>query len=147
MLRKFGIIAVLSLIVVALAAVPALAVSPHEVPNNPIVCTTVVDEETGFPAVECSGAIAGLGGADRVTITVDADLACQTKSGANEPGGHLQATSLPLDVSGGKTTFDVTTNAAECPPGLVPVVGETATITVREVPSGTVLATFTEPIL
>jgi hypothetical protein len=143
-LRKLGIIAVLCLIAGALAA-PALAVNPHEVPNDLLVCQEV--QTAQGPAVECSGAIAGLGGAERVTITVDAELACQTRSGSNEPGGHLQATTLPLDVQGGKTTFDVTTAAAECPPGLNPVVGETATITVREFPSGEVLAVFTEEIL
>jgi|SRR5918994_2324556 hypothetical protein len=147
MLRKFGIIAVLSLIAVAIAAVPALAVNPHEVPNEPIQCFEVTDPETGDPAVQCTGAIAGLGGADRVTISIDADLACQTRSGSNEPGGHLQATSEPLDVRGGKVTFAETTASADCPPGLNPVVGETATITVREFPSEEVLATFTETIL
>jgi hypothetical protein len=145
MLRKLGIIAVLSLIVTALAAVPALAVNPHEVPNNPIVCTEVQTAEG--PAVQCAGAIAGLGGAERVTISIDAALACQTRSGSNEPGGHLQATTEPLDVRGGKVTFAETTEAADCPPGLNPVVGETATITVREFPSGDVLAVFTETIL
>ena len=144
MLRKFGIIAVLSLIVAALAAVPALAVSPHEVPNNPIVCNEV--QTARGPAVQCGGSIAGLGGAERVTITIDAALACETRSGSNQPGGHLQSTSEPLAVSGGKTTFNQRTNAASCPRGLNPVVGDTATITVREFPSGTVLATFTEPI-
>jgi hypothetical protein len=144
MLRKIGIIAVLSLIAAALAAVPALAVNPHEVPNNPIVCNEV--QTAAGPAVQCSGAIAGLGGAERVTISIDAALACETRSGSNQPGGHLQATSEPLDVRGGKVTFDETTQAASCPPGLNPGVGETATITVREFPSGTVLATFTETI-
>jgi hypothetical protein len=67
MLRKFGIIAVLSLIVAALAAVPALAANPHEVGNNPIVCEEV--QVQGGPAVRCSGSIAGLGSADRVTIS------------------------------------------------------------------------------
>ena len=144
MLRKFGIIAVLSLIVAALAAVPALAANPHEVANNPIVCTEV--QVQGDPAVRCSGSIAGLGGADRVTISIDARLACETRSGSNQPGGHLQADTQPLTVRGGRVNFSETTDAADCPRGLNPVVGKNATITVREFPSGDVLATFTVPI-
>ena len=143
MLRKIGIIAVLSLIVAALAAVPALAANPHEVGNNPIVC----EEVQGGTAVRCSGSIAGLGGADRVTISIDARLACETRSGSNQPGGHLQATSKPLTVKSGRVNFNETTEAADCPRGLNPVVGNTATITVREVPSQDVLVTFTRPIL
>ena len=144
MLRKFGIIAVLSLIVAALAAVPALAANPHEVGNNPIVCTEVNTAQG--PAVRCSGSIAGLGGADRVTISIDAKLACETRKGNNQPGGHLQATSKPLTVKSGRVNFEETTDAASCPRGLNPVVGQTATITVKEFPSGDVLATFTRPI-
>ena len=143
MLRKFGIIAVLSLIVAALAAVPALAANPHEVGNNPIVC----EEVQGGTAVQCSGSIAGLGSADRVTISIDARLACETRSGSNQPGGHLQATTDPLRVKSGRVNFTVTTEAADCPRGLNPVVGETATITVRDASTGEVLVRFTRPIL
>jgi hypothetical protein len=145
MLRKIGIIAVLSLIVAAVAAVPALAANPHQVPNNPIVCEEV--QVQGDPAVRCSGSIAGLGGADRVTISIDAALACETRQGNNQPGGHLQADTQPLTVRGGRVNFSETTDAADCPRGLNPVVGNTATITVREFPSGDVLRTFTETIL
>ena len=50
----------------------ALAVNPHEVPSNPIICTVVATEEG--PAVECAGAIAGLG-TGAVIIRVDVALA------------------------------------------------------------------------
>jgi hypothetical protein len=135
---------VLGIVVAAVAAVPATSAwgaNPHEVNNNPITCT-----EVAGPAVECSGSIAGLGTADRVTITVDAALACETKPGSNQPGGHLQGTSEPIRVKSGRVNFDVTTSSASCPPGLVPVIGDTATITVREFPSGEVLFTTTVPI-
>jgi hypothetical protein len=145
MLRKFGIIAVLSLIVAALAAVPALAANPHEVANNPIVCEEV--QVQGDPAVHCSGSIAGLGSADRVTITLRVGLACETRSGSNQPGGHLQTTTPPLRVKSGRVNFDVTTPAASCPRGLNPVVGETATLTVRDASTGEVLLRVTRPIL
>src|SRR5215217_2803741 len=143
MLRKFGIIAVLSLIVAAIAAVPALAANPHEVTSNPIVCT-VVETEAG-PAVQCAGGIAGLGTGD-VIIQVDAALACETRAGANEPGGHLQGTTEPITPEHGRVDFDVTTAEAECPPGLNPVVGEEATVTVFSAATGEQLFTTTVPI-
>ena len=143
MLRKIGIIAVLSLIVAALAAVPALAANPHEVPSNPIVCTEVATD--AGPAVECAGAIAGLGTGD-VIIQTDVALACETRSGSNQPGGHLQATTEPIPVENGRVNFAETTEAADCPRGLNPVVGETATVTVRSAATGQLLFTTTVPI-
>jgi hypothetical protein len=143
MLRKFGIIAVLSLLAVAFAAVPVLAANPHEVPSNPIVCT-VVDTDEG-PAVNCAGAIAGLGTGD-VIIGVDVALACETRSGANQPGGHLQTTTEPITPEHGRVDFDVTTAAAECPRGLNPVVGEEATVNVFSAATGELLFTTTVPI-
>jgi hypothetical protein len=134
---------VLGVVVAAVAAIPAAsawAANPHEVNNNPITCRQV-----GL-AVNCSGSIAGLGTADAVTITVDASLACETKSGSNQPGGHLQATSEPIEPKSGRVNFNVTTGSASCPPGLRPVVGDTATITVRDFPSGEVLFQTTVPI-
>src|SRR5215207_7259576 len=126
-MRKLGIIGVLSMLLLAFSASAALAINPHEVPTNPIVCT-VVETEAG-PAVQCTGAIAGLG-TGAVTIQVDVALACETKSGANQPGVHLQATTEPIEPEHGRVDFDVTTAAAECPHGLVPVVGEEATVSV-----------------
>lgn len=121
----------------------ALAVKPHEVPSNPIVCTVV--ETPAGPAVECAGAIAGLG-TGAVIIQVDVALACETRSGANQPGGHLQATTEPITPEHGRVDFDVTTAAAECPPGLVPVVGEKATVSVFSAATGELLFTKTVPI-
>ena len=121
----------------------ALAVNPHEVPSDPIVCT-VVETEAG-PAVECAGAIAGLG-TGAVIIQVDVALACETRSGANQPGGHLQATTEPITPEHGRVDFDVTTAAAECPPGLVPVVGEEATVSVFSAATGALLFTTTVAI-
>jgi len=126
-MRKLGIIGVLSMLLLAFSASAAFAVNPHEVPSNPIICT-VVETEAG-PAVECAGAIAGLG-TGAVIIEVDVALACETRSGANQPGGHLQATTEPITPEHGRVDFDVTTAAAECPPGLVPVVGNVAIVSV-----------------
>jgi len=121
----------------------ALAVNPHEVPSNPIVCI-VVETEAG-PAVECAGGIAGLG-TGALIIEVDVALACETRSGANRPGGHLQATTEPITPEHGRVDFDVTTAAAECPPGLNPVVGEEATVNVFSAATGELLFTTTVPI-
>lgn len=129
--------------VVAFAPSTALAVSPHEVPSNPIVCTVV--ETAAGPAVECAGGIAGLG-TGAVIIQVEAPLACETRSGSNQPGGHLQATTQPITPEHGRVDFDVTTAAAQCPPGLVPVVGEEATVSVFSAATGQLLFTTTVPI-
>jgi hypothetical protein len=121
---------------VAFSASAALAINPHTVPSNPIVCQ-VVQTDAG-PAVECAGAICGLG-QGAVIIETDVALACETKPGSNQPGGHLQATTEPITPEHGCVEFDVTTAAAECPPGLVPVVGEVATISVFRAATGELL--------
>jgi len=126
------------MLLVAFAASAALAVNPHEVPSNPIVCTEVQTAEG--PAVACSGAISGLG-TGAVIIQVDVALACETRSGANQPGGHLQATTEPITPEHGRVDFDVTTAEAECPPGLVPVVGQFATVNVFSAETGELLFT------
>jgi hypothetical protein len=139
MLRKFGIIAVLSLIVAALAAVPALAANPHEVANDPIICTLNPDQ-----TVTCAGSVAGLGNRP-VTAQVDVDFACATRGNENQPGGHLQAKTEPITPRNGRITFSLTTGPADCPPGLNPVVGETATVTILSA-GGVTLFTTTVPI-
>src|SRR5215207_2707810 len=98
-MRKLGIIGVLSMLLVAFSASAALAVNPHEVSSNPIVCTEVATTEG--PAVECAGAIAGLG-TGAVIIEVDVALACETRSGSNQPGGHLKATTEPITPEHGR---------------------------------------------
>src|SRR5215218_5750055 len=142
-MRKLGIIGVLSMLLLAFSASAAFAINPHEVPSNPIVCTEV--ETNAGPAVECSGAIAGLG-TGAVIIQVDVGLACETRSGSNQPGGHLQATTEPITPEHGRVDFDVTTAAAQCPPGLNPVVGEEATVSVFSAATGALLFTTTVPI-
>ena len=123
-MRKLGIVAVLSLMALALAAVPALAANPHEVTNDPIEC---VLNNNG--TVTCSGSVAGLG--NRAVIArVEVDFACATRGNAKQPGGHLQSQSGPIQTRNGRITFSVTTGPAECPPGLNPVVGRNATVSI-----------------
>ena len=139
-MRKLGIVAVLSLMALALAAVPALAANPHEVTNDPIVCTLNANQ-----TVTCSGSVAGLGN-QPVRAQVDVDFACATRGNENQPGGHLQAKSAPITPHNGRITFSLTTGPATCPPGLNPVVGETATVTIFDL-AGNILFRTTETIL
>ena len=118
----------------------AQAANPHPVPSNPIVCTLNPDQ-----TVSCAGGIAGLG-TGAVTVTVDVAFGCETRSGSNQPGGHVQAVSEPIQPRSGRINFSLTTGPADCPPGLNPVVGDTATITVRSAATGEVLFTTTVPI-
>jgi hypothetical protein len=129
---------VLGVAVAAIAAVPAtsaFAANPHQLPNRDITCTEV--QLASGPAVSCSGTIAGLGSADAVDIVIDASLACGTKPGNNQPRGHLQGTIEDVPVRSGRVDFEnVTTDAASCPPGLVPTVGDFATISVFDSDTG-----------
>jgi hypothetical protein len=138
-MRKVGIVAVLSLMALAIAAVPALAASPHEVTNDPIQC---VLNDNG--TVTCSGSVAGLGNR-AVVAQVDVEFACATRGNAKQPGGHLQSKSGPIQTRNGRITFSVTAGPASCPPGLNPVVGRTATVSILTL-NGNVLYTTTVTI-
>jgi hypothetical protein len=100
----------------------ALAANPHEVPKDPIECTT------NGTTVTCSGSVAGLGN-EVVFAVVDADFACETRSGSNQPPGHVQGKSGPIQPRNGRITFSVTTGPASCPRGLNPTIGDFATVT------------------
>jgi hypothetical protein len=142
-MRKVKIIGVLSMLLVAFSASAALAISPHTVPSNPLTCTENTDR-----TVTCSGAFAGLGTAELVTIALDVEFACEVRPGVNKPGGHLQATQEGIEPEHGRVDFSLTTGPAECPRGLNPVVGDEALITVCDVtdPANPDCATFTVPI-
>jgi hypothetical protein len=118
-MRKLGIIAVLSMLVVALAAVPALAQNPHfatgaEAP----VCTL----DAAGTTVSCTGTdIAGVGNANAVatlTVTASADILCHNPGNQNVVEPHT-------------TTFSDTTSSGiiEAKNGrlLVPALSETVT--------------------
>ena len=124
----------------ALTAGPAAAASAHEVTNDPIRCVLSSNGTT----VTCSGSVAGLGN-QVVVARVDVKFACATRGNANEPGGHLQAKSNPIQTRNGRITFSVTTGPAKCPPGLIPVVGKTATVTLLN-SAGSVLFQTTKTI-
>jgi hypothetical protein len=80
-MRKLGIITVLSLMALALAAVPAIAANPHFV-NGP----TFTDNGDTITA---TGSVAGLGGADvKVVLTAEgtAEVVCRNPAGRRAPG-------------------------------------------------------------
>jgi hypothetical protein len=84
------------------------------------------------------GAVAGLGN-DPVTAFLEGDVACETKSGANQPGGHIQGQPVTFTPRGGRTNLPVLTlGPAECPPGLVPIVGPDITLVILDEAGGTV---------
>jgi hypothetical protein len=108
MLRKIGIIAVLSLIVAALAAVPALAQNPHFV-RGPIG----TDEGT---TLLVTGKVAGLG-SDPVNIVIDAEglatVECTNPGGNVAPGQDTEVDASgqtgPITPRNGQITFSAET--------------------------------------
>lgn len=128
-MRKIGIIAVLSLMALALAAVPALAkptptAGVHFTRGGEPVCTI-----TGS-TVNCTSELAGLGGGDIVSSTTVSGFAvytCQNKGGNQAPGQNK--------VLEGPTTTPVTIPAGEIKNGRATVPG-TSTLTADETVSG-----------
>src|SRR5215218_1912393 len=96
-MRKIGIIAVLSMLIVALAAVPALAVNPHFISQSATGPAANGNLTVNFK-------IAGLGDNQTITVTTTADAtavyACQN-NGGNFPSDPKKTTvSGPVSASG-----------------------------------------------
>jgi hypothetical protein len=111
-MRKLGIIAVLSLMALALAAVPAIAANPHFVKGP-----TFTDNGNSLTA---SGSVAGLGNGDvTVNLTAEgtADLVCKNPAGRRAPGQdqtiEAGGTQEITDVKNGRINFNVTTDPVE----------------------------------
>jgi hypothetical protein len=125
-MRKIGIIAVLSLMALALAAVPALAQSPHFI-GTP-TCTKSLT--TG---VTCSGKAAGLGTdptqAFLTSDSVTANYTCVNKGGNVAPGqpvvtAPFNGPTQNITPHNGQITFNATlpvptapSAASQCPNG------------------------------
>jgi hypothetical protein len=114
-MRKLGIIAVLSLLVVALAAVPAIAAHPHFVGGAP-TCT-----DNG-QTVTCTGSVAGLGNQNvKVVVTAvgTAEVVCINPAGRRAPGQDTSVSASGsqtiTNVENGRINFDVTTSAPQDP--------------------------------
>jgi len=108
-MRKLGIIAVLALMVTALAAVPALAASPHFQAKN-----TSVSGPNANGDLTVSFRIAGLGNdldSVRITLTSDASAvyACRNNGGNFPSDPKKKTVSTAVSVSG---TFPVHNGSA-----------------------------------
>jgi hypothetical protein len=107
-MRKLGIIAVLSLMALAIAAVPALAQNPHFVGS-------LVGRDAGTQ-LRVSGKIAGLGN-EPVNVVVEAEgiaeVQCQNPGGNIAPGQDTEVDvsgqSGPITPRNGQITFNVLT--------------------------------------
>ncbi|HEX9548205.1 MAG TPA: hypothetical protein VF942_12770 [Acidimicrobiales bacterium] len=87
----------------------------------------IVPAAGGGSAVEVVGKYSGLGN-NVVTAHISAPFSC-TNNGGNKPPGQLSANTGPIAPSNGNITFDVTTNAANCPDHMDPLIGPTVTVT------------------
>jgi hypothetical protein len=134
MLRKFGIIAVLSLLLIAVtAAVATAAVRFHAGPT----CT-----DQGL-TLNCTGNVSGLG-QEPLTVTISspatATTTCTNPAGNVAPGQtftfQASGTQVVTVDKNGRATFDLTTTAPTAPAGSCPNSKWTATVT--DVTFGTV---------
>jgi hypothetical protein len=157
MLRKFGIIAVLSLIVAALAAVPALAQSGHFLTGGGQAPDATGPRNDGSLLI--TGKVAGLGGETfRITASTSAtaEYACQNRGGNFPSDPKKQVVSGPVtdSISGdtprnGQFSFRLVlqppASTLNCPGGQTDVLASVhygdITLTLRE--NGQLSDTFT----
>jgi hypothetical protein len=125
------------LTVVALTAV-ALAQKSGAHLNEDPVCTLSADGST----ITCTGGTAAGLGNQPVTVSASAPAGCETKPGNNQPAGHAQESSEPIQPRGGRIDFPDFTLTADCPPGLNTVLGTTVTYTILTT-DGVLVFTFT----
>lgn len=103
-MRKFGLIAVLSLMALAVAAVPALAQGEHFTRNGFPSCTISGTTANQTRTVTCSGELAGLGGEDLVVTTSaigQATYACGAPGSGNLSPGQNK---VPATISNQEPT-------------------------------------------
>jgi hypothetical protein len=141
-MRKIGIIAVLSLLVTAFAAVPVLAQAGHFV-GTP----TCTDQGT---TLQCTGKVAGLGGTTFEITTAATGIAtttCTNPAGNVAPGQSFSTattgSSGPVATPrNGSARFTVESNAPTAPAGSCPNPKWTATVTDVEFTSDATITLF-----
>jgi len=92
--------------------------------------------------VTCTGGSAAGLGNQPVVVSASVDAGCQTRPGNNEPAGHTQFTSAPIQPKGGRIDFPTITLSPDCPGGLNPVIGNIVTYTILT-EGGVLVFTFT----
>jgi hypothetical protein len=125
MLRKIGIIAVLSLMALALAAVPALAVDPISITRSGglhfVGTPTVTADKSGDTATLTADAeVAGAGTTATATLTADATVVagCINPGSKDQQPSGLQETTTPvvgtetINTRQGRGTFSVDATAS-----------------------------------
>ena len=137
MLRKFGIIAVLSLLVAAFAAVPALAANPHFV-------TEPVCRDNGGTVVCTGGKVAGLGN-EPLRVFYTGQFACETKSGSNQPPGQSRSKETTITPKGGSINLPRSTLSSGCHGTQVPIAPDEVTLHIVD-QSGTEVFTADIPV-
>ena len=90
-------------------------------------------------SITCTGGSAAGLGNQPVAVSASCPAGCSTKPGSNDPSGHAQFQSEPIQPRGGRINFPTFTLSADCPPGLVSFVGTTITYTITTAGGGLVL--------
>jgi hypothetical protein len=151
MLRKFGIIVVLSLIVVALTA--SVAVAAVNIKGGSGAEPNFTDQGLSLAA---SGALSGLGNGDVIvslSATGNATATCTNPAGATQPPGQnpapvtLTGTQVipETEVKNGNTPFDVSTTTPQSPiPGAPDCPNRKWTETITDVSFTTATLTVTQ---
>ena len=120
-MRKIAIWGVLSLMAVALAAVPAVAANPHFVTEP--VCT-----DNGAGTITCTGGkVAGLGN-EPVSVFYTGQFACETKSGSNQPPGQSRSKEVTIQPRGGAINLPTSTLTSGCHGTQTPVAPSEVTL-------------------
>lgn len=114
----------------------ALAQKPGAHVLEEPVCT--LNDST---SISCTnGSAAGLGN-QAVIVSASAPAGCSTRPDSNDPPGHAQFTSEPIQPRGGRINFPDFTLSADCPPGLNPFIGTVVTYEIRT-GDGTLVLSF-----
>ena len=91
--------------------------------------------------ITCTGGSAAGLGNQAVIVSASAPAGCSTRPDSNNPPGHAQFTSAPIQPRGGRINFPTFTLSADCPPGLNSFIGSVVTYEIRT-GAGALVLTF-----